>query len=111
MLNGIAILSIIPMRSEASGKSEMVSQLLFGETYRILEEKNEWLLIHTDFDDYRGWINKNQFYPLNQPKKEVFSLCSFPFLAILDAMENRHFIPCGSFIYNVVSENQHIVSF
>ena len=39
MKYGIAHISIIPMRSEASDKAEMVNQLLFGEHYKIIEKK------------------------------------------------------------------------
>lgn len=34
---GIADLSLIPMRSEKSDRSEMISQILFGEMYQVLE--------------------------------------------------------------------------
>ena len=35
MSYGIADLSIVPMRSEKSERSEMVSQILFGEVFEI----------------------------------------------------------------------------
>ncbi|HPE43923.1 MAG TPA: glycoside hydrolase, partial [Bacteroidales bacterium] len=38
------------MRSQASDKSEMVSQLLFGETYKVLDNKSKWLLIQLHSD-------------------------------------------------------------
>jgi cell wall-associated NlpC family hydrolase len=38
----------------------MVSQLLFGETYSITEEKGNWFLIATHRDNYTGWIDKKQ---------------------------------------------------
>ena len=40
---GIADLSIIPMRSEQSERSEMVSQILFGELYEVLEMTEKWM--------------------------------------------------------------------
>ena len=43
MAFGIADLSIIPMRREQSERSEMVSQVLFGELYEILEEAETWV--------------------------------------------------------------------
>lgn len=33
------------MRREKSERSEMVSQLLFGEVYEVLEEEDKWLNI------------------------------------------------------------------
>lgn len=59
---GICRLSIIPVRASDSDKSEMVTQLLFGDHYTILEEsKNgKWLKICIFFDGYEGWIDKKQ---------------------------------------------------
>ena len=38
----------------------MVTQILFGETFSILEEKGNWLLIRIHFDLYDGWIDRKQ---------------------------------------------------
>ena len=40
---GISLLSIIPMRKEPREQSEMVSQLLFGECYQVLDETDGWI--------------------------------------------------------------------
>ncbi|MCJ8209871.1 C40 family peptidase [Mucilaginibacter sp. RS28] len=57
---GICHLAIIPMRAEPREQSEMVSQLLFGETYEILERTEKWTRIITTLDGYEGWISWNQ---------------------------------------------------
>ena len=49
--------SISPMRAEVSEKSEMISQILYGETCEILETKGNFSKIKMDFDGYEGWIN------------------------------------------------------
>lgn len=36
----------------------MVSQLLFGECYTIIDEKDDWLQIITLYDNYTGWIDR-----------------------------------------------------
>lgn len=46
----------------------MVSQLLFGEHFEILEEKKSWTLIRIAYDGYECWIDKKQFLPLNDIK-------------------------------------------
>lgn len=38
----------------------MVTQLLFGETFSILEEKGSWMLIQLHADKYQGWIDRKQ---------------------------------------------------
>jgi cell wall-associated NlpC family hydrolase len=56
----IAFLSVVPLRANASHASEMVSQVLFGETMQILEQEDHWLRVRTSFDDYEGWIDEKQ---------------------------------------------------
>jgi hypothetical protein len=47
----------IPLRSAPSHRSEMVSQLLFGERFQIVDSAAAWLKVETEFDSYRGWID------------------------------------------------------
>lgn len=49
----------VPLRSGPSHKSEMFSQVLFGEKYSIIEKAGSWLKIETIFDKYRGWIDSD----------------------------------------------------
>ena len=58
---GIADLSIIPMRSEQSERSEMISQILFGELYEVLEIAEKWVYIRLLHDAYEGWIDKKMY--------------------------------------------------
>jgi hypothetical protein len=67
MNTAINLLSVIPMRKEASHRSEMVSQLLFGEYGEILEEEEQFVRIRCLYDDYEGWVQINQ---LTEVKKE-----------------------------------------
>lgn len=62
---GISKIAIIPIRAEGSERSEMVSQLLFGETYAVTEQQDKWVKIITAFDEYEGWISRVQFTALN----------------------------------------------
>ncbi len=60
---GMAHLSLIPVRTEPSDKSELCTQLLFGETYQVLEESSDgkWLKIEGHWDAYQGWMDWMQF--------------------------------------------------
>jgi gamma-D-glutamyl-L-lysine dipeptidyl-peptidase len=57
---GICFLSNIPLRFEPSDKSEMVSQVLFGEFFEILETHKQWRKIKLWSDQYEGWIDEKQ---------------------------------------------------
>ena len=69
MQYGISELSIIPIRSEASDKAEMVNQILFGEHFKILENRKKWSRIRLSHDNYRGWICNKQWLEI---KKETY---------------------------------------
>ena len=47
----------VPLRSGPSHKSEMLSQILFGEKYIITDQVVKWIKIKTLFDNYEGWID------------------------------------------------------
>jgi hypothetical protein len=58
---GICHLSNVPCRLEPADTSEMVSQLLYGETVKIYEEKKkDWRRAITAFDNYDCWIDIKQ---------------------------------------------------
>jgi hypothetical protein len=58
---GICNLALIPLRAEPRHQSEIVSQLLFGETFELLERTENWVRVVTTFDGYQGWISDLQF--------------------------------------------------
>lgn len=57
MNKGIANQSLVAVRREPSESSEMINQLLFGETFTIIENYNSWLRIISSHDSYEGWID------------------------------------------------------
>lgn len=57
-------LSIVPLRAESSHRSEIVSQVLFGENFEILEEGIDFTRIRLLETKYEGWIQKHQFAPV-----------------------------------------------
>lgn len=62
---GVVTLSIIPIRELPSHKSQMVSQLLFGETVAVIEESEDWLFVKNSTDGYLGWIEQKQLTPIS----------------------------------------------
>ena len=61
MQYGICNLSIVPLRFEASDKSELVSQVLYGEWFKVIETRKNWSKIRLAFDKYEGWIDNKQY--------------------------------------------------
>ena len=54
------------MRREPSERSEMVSQILFGELYEVLDEQEKWVFVRLLHDDYRGWIDRKMHMPVTK---------------------------------------------
>jgi len=66
MTHGICILSVAPVRDQASDKSEMISQLLFGETCQILSKEKKFYLIRSSLDNYEGWVSDKQIEEISE---------------------------------------------
>lgn len=66
MQYGICHLSIVPLRASASHESEMNSQLLYGEHFKILEERAKWSRIRNAFDDFEAWVDNRQFKKIEE---------------------------------------------
>ncbi len=63
---GICNLSVIPLRIEPNDESEMVSQVLFGEHFKVLEKSKQWRKIRLSYDKYGGWIDGKQYLEITQ---------------------------------------------
>ena len=61
---------------EASDASEMVSQVLFGEDFKVLEKDKKWSKIQLSFDGYEGYIDNKQYLEID---KETI-LINYPIL-------------------------------
>lgn len=63
-------LGVAAVRAESSDRSEMVTQILFGEKVKIIETKENWIRIKADYDGYEGWADKKQFLELSESDYE-----------------------------------------
>ena len=66
MQYGVCNLSIVPLRSEPSDVSELVSQVLYGEHFKVLEQRKAWSKIRIAFDRYEGWIDNKQYKEISE---------------------------------------------
>ena len=99
---GISKLSIIPLRASDSDQSEMISQILFGETYTVLKENEnkKWFYVRTDFDQYEGWIDFRQNYFMNDEEcSKLESIEDYvTIVPSLSIYNYPHFVPFGTTI-------------
>ena len=66
MSYGVCVLSVVPLRGEAAERAEMVSQLLFGDSYEVLETEGNWLKIKTSDCGYEGFLNQKYHHALTE---------------------------------------------
>lgn len=98
---GICNLAIVPVRLEPNHRSEMVSQLLFGEHFEIIEKTKGWVKIKIQFDGYEGWIDEKQFQPISETEFQKISetsiVLSSDLIEYVSGKDNLLFpVPLGS---------------
>lgn len=91
---GISILGIVPLRSDAKDQSEILSQVLFGQHFKILETQPKWIKIELEFDKYIGWICAKQYLEITHEDYDNLSINDFPlvedsFASITDLHTNE----------------------
>lgn len=64
MNKGICIVTVAPVRAEASDRAEIVTEMLFGESADILEVNKNWTRIKMHYDGYEGWMDTKQLKPV-----------------------------------------------
>jgi len=92
---GICSLSVIPCRKDASSTSEMVTQLLFGETYTIVEEGEDWIQITTNYDNYPCWISVKQHTRLSDSEYKSLqsTTLSSELVQVVNQSDNQSIFP------------------
>ena len=73
MRNNLPILNVYKKKNT---NSEVVTQLLYGDSFKILKKSKLWLKIKNKLDNYKGYI-KNKKFPFDQKNThKVFVLSS-----------------------------------
>ena len=82
------------INSRPSLNSEITSQILYGEKFKILSQRKKWIKIKTYYDNYTGYIKKNKFYKKFKPTDKIFKLKSRIF-----KRKNGKYLSTNSFLY------------
>lgn len=113
---GILNIPLLPLRSDPSEKAEMISQLLFGESFDVLKSDQNWSYIQNHADGYCGWattkmltfLNDDAYDHLKGMDINILSKPCVPFALV--GTPQRLFLPAGSQLYaNLPHHNTFIM--
>ena len=80
--------------SKPALNSEITSQILYGEKFKILSSKKSWVKIKTSYDNYSGYIKKDKFYMNLRPTSKISKIKSKIFIK-----KDSKFLPTRKFLY------------
>ena len=63
--------SVINLQKKPSRKSEIVTQMIYGESFSILEKNNKWLKIKIKEDNYKGYIQRKNYSEYLKPSHKI----------------------------------------
>ncbi len=93
----ICIVPAAPLRKEDAHRSEMISQLLFGELAEVLEETKSFTKIRCAYDGYEGWCQTNQLAIIDETKvNTITKTITADWDTIISVNEQPMHIPAGS---------------
>ena len=92
----------------SSRLSEVTSQILYGEKFKILSKNKDWIKIKSSFDNYVGFIKNEKYTIKHNPSHKVYSLKA----TIFDKLnkKTKNFLPFGSKI-SIIKKNKNFVEF
>jgi gamma-D-glutamyl-L-lysine dipeptidyl-peptidase len=71
MRTGICENAFIPLRAGMSHKSEMLSQILFGELFEIQISRGDWAKVRLLHDNYEGWVDETTITLLDENSEAI----------------------------------------
>ena len=88
--------------------SEVTSQILYGEKFKILSKNKNWIRIKVLFDKYIGYIENKNYTDSYKPTHKVSILKT----SIFDKLKKKtkYFLPFSSKIL-IIQENKNFVEF
>jgi gamma-D-glutamyl-L-lysine dipeptidyl-peptidase len=88
--------------------SEVTSQILYGERFKILSKNKDWIKIKSSFDNYIGYIKNEKYVNKHNPSHKVYS-----FKATIFDKQNKKtkkFLPFASKI-SIIKKNKKFLEF
>ncbi|MGQ9847035.1 MAG: C40 family peptidase [Bacteroidales bacterium] len=100
----IITIACLPLRFEPSEKSEMETQILFGELIEIIETAGSWSKVKTLADQYVGWVDNKNFIYIDEKNIKTYIHAKTVLTSILayalNSNNEKIILPGGSILPN-----------
>ena len=63
--------SVINLYKKASSRSEIVTQMIYGDSFYVIKKTNKWIKIRIREDNYLGFIRKKKFTTYLKPTHKI----------------------------------------
>ena len=99
--------SLINLHKKPSTKSEVVTQMLYGESFSIFKRNGKWLKIKIKEDGYKGYIKNRNFSEFLKPSHKI-SILKTKIYKLPRKSKNVNILPFGSKIKVLVKKNNFL---
>src|SRR5262249_34167582 len=108
MIRAICCVPVSPLRAESSHRTEMTTQLIFGECCEILEQAKEWSRVRVRYDGYEGWCTSTHLEKMHETDYEP-GVTSPPPEGVSPLKYNGHpmMVPMGSHLTEIKKGRAH----
>ena len=86
--------------------SEVTSQIIYGEKFKILTKKKDWIKIKASFDNYIGYIKNKNYIDKIIPKYKVSNLKAKIYKK--PSLETKSWLPFGSKLSTIDESHNYI---
>ena len=69
-------LPVINVHKKKNKKSEIVTQLLYGDSFKKIKTDGKWIKIKNDLDNYKGYIINRNFPDKQKNTHKIYNLSS-----------------------------------
>lgn len=88
--------------------SEVTSQILYGEKFKILSKNKDWIKIKSLFDNYVGYIKNEKYVKNYKPTHKIYKLKATIFSK--PNIKTKNFMPFAS-KFSIIHENKNFIKF
>ena len=99
--------SVINLHKNPSTKSELVTQMLYGESFSISKKANRWLKVKIKEDGYKGYVQNKNFSKFLKPSHKI-SVLKAKIYKLPNKKKKINIMPYGSKIKVLGGENNFL---